>query len=84
MATGLSTRMLTEAFTCSNDLESYLKHFELLAELLTWKGTEGDPARQNDERPHFVALRLNKSAIHFYRTLPQDTNESYNECVKAF
>ena len=76
--------LLPEAFTGSNDLESYVTHFELLAELQKWRRTEGDPAREVDERPHYFALRLQKSAIEFYRTLPQATRENYDECVKAF
>ena len=53
MATGSTSRMLLpEAFTGSNDSESYVTHFELLAELEKWKRTEGDPAREVDERPH--------------------------------
>ena len=65
-------------------MESYVTHFELLAELQKWRRTEGDPAREVDERPHYLALRLQKSAIEFYRTLPQATRENYDECVKAF
>ena len=85
MATGSTSRMLLpEAFTCSNDLESYVTHFELLSELQNWKRTEGGPAREIDERPHYFALRLQKSAIEFYRTLPQSTRENYDECVEAF
>ena len=85
MATGSTSGMLLpEAFTGLNDLESYVTHFELLAELQKWRRTEGDPAREVDERPHYFALRLQKSAIEFYRTLPQDTREKYDECVKAF
>ena len=76
--------LLPEAFTGSNELESYVKHFELLAELQKWKRTEGDPAREVDERPHYFALRLQKSAIEFYRTLPQATRENYDEFIKAF
>ena len=53
MAAGLTSRMLLpEAFTGSNNLESYVTHFELLAELQKWRRTEGDPAREVDERPH--------------------------------
>ena len=38
MAQGSSSRMLLpEAFTGSNDLESYVTHFELLAELQSGK-----------------------------------------------
>ena len=85
MATGSTSRMLLpEAFTGSNDLESYVTHFQLLAELQKGRRTEGDPAREVDERPHYFALRLQKSAIEFYRTLPQATRENYDECVKAF
>ena len=32
--------LLPEAFTGSNDLESYVTHFELLAELQKWRRTE--------------------------------------------
>ena len=79
MATGSTSRMLLpEAFTGSNDLKNYVTHFELLAELQKWKGTEEDPAREVDERPHYFALRLPKSAIEFYHTLPQSTRENYD------
>ena len=82
MATGSTSRMLLpEAFTGSNDLESYVTHFELLVELQKWKRTEGDPAHEVDEGPHYFALRLQKSAIEFYRTPPQATRENYDECV---
>ena len=37
-----------------------------------------------DERPHYFALRLQKSAIDFYRTLSEGTRKSYDETVKAF
>ena len=85
MATGSTSRkLLPEAFTGSNDCESFVTHFELLAELKKWKRTEGVPARKIDERPHYFALRLQKSAIEFYRTLPQATRENYDECVKDF
>ena len=76
--------LLPEAFTGSNDLESYVTHFELLAELQKWKRTEGGPAREVDERPHYSAIRLQKSAIEFYRNLPQSTRENYDDCVKVF
>ena len=74
MATGLTYRkLLPEAFTGSNDLESYVTHFELLAELQKRKRTEGDPARDVDERPHYFALRLPKSSIALYRKLHEKT-----------
>ena len=76
--------LLPEAFIGSNDLESYVTHFQLLAELQKWKRTEGYPARQIDKRPHYFALRLQKSAIEFYRTLPQATRDNYDECFKTF
>ena len=76
--------LLPEAFTGSNDLESYVTNIELLEELKKWKRTEGDPAREIDERPHYFALTLQKSAIEFYHTLPQATRENYDECVKSF
>ena len=58
--------------------------FELLAELQKWKSIEEDLAREVDERPQYFALRLQKSVIEFYRTLPQATRENYDECVKVF
>ena len=76
--------LLPAAFTGSKDLENYVMHFELLAELQKWKKTEGDPASKVDEQPHYFALRLQKSAIELYRTLPQATREYYDECVKTF
>ena len=48
----ISRVLLPEAFTGSNDLESYVTHFELLAELQKWRSTERDPARKVDEQPH--------------------------------
>ena len=89
MAAGsVSKMLLPEAFTGSNDFESYLIHFELLAELQKWKRTEpassGGTAREIDERPHYFAFRLQKSAIEFYRTLPQNERYSYDETVRAF
>ena len=80
--------LLPEAFIGSNDFESYSTHLELLAELQKWKRTElassGGAAREIDERLHYFALRLQKSAIEFYRTLPQNVRDSYDETVKAF
>ena len=85
MVTGSTSRMLLpEAFSRSNGLESYMTHFELLAGLQKWKRTEGDWAREVDERPHYFALRLQKSAIEFHRTLPRARREDYAKCVKAF
>ena len=85
MATGSTSKMLLpEAFTSSNNLESYVTHFELLAELQNSKRTEGDLIREVDERPHYFAIRLQKSATEFYQTLPQATVENYGEGLKAF
>ena len=89
MAAGSVSKMLfREAFTGSNNFESYLTHFELLAELKKWKRTElassSGAAQEIDERSHYLALRLQKSAIEFYRTLPQNVRDSYDETVKAF
>ena len=73
--------LLPEVFTGSSDLKSYVTHFELLSELQKRKRTEGDPARQIEERPHYFALRkiclMGKSAREFCRTLPQATRENY-------
>ena len=85
MATGSTSRMLLpEPFSITNNLKNYVMHFELLAELQKWKRTEGDPAREVDERPHSFALRLQKSVLEFYCILPRATRENYYECVKAF
>ena len=84
MATGSTSRMLIpEAFTGSNDSESYVTHFELIAELPKGKRSEGDPAREVDERPHYFALRLQKPAMEFYRTLPQATREQEKILMNA-
>ena len=57
MAMGLNSSMLLpEAFTGSNDLDSYVTRFELLEELQKWKRTErcarggewGDEVRRVD------------------------------------
>ena len=89
MAAGsVSKMLLPEAFTGSNDFKSYLTHFELCAELQKWKRTEpassSGTAWEIDERPHYFALRLQKSAIEFYRTIPQNVRDSYDETVKGF
>ena len=57
MTTGsVSKMLLPEAFTGSNDFESYLTHFGLLAEPQKWKRTKfacsGGAAREIDELPH--------------------------------
>ena len=86
MASATSKFLLPEPFTGSNDLECYITHFELLAHLQNWKRMEGTGTAQHevDDRPHYFALRLQKSAIDFYRTLPEATKKSYDETVKAF
>ena len=86
MARHSSKTLLPEPFTGSNDFESYITHFELLSQLQTWqrKETVNGAETEIDERPHYFALRLQKSAIDFYRTLSEDTRKSYDETVKAF
>ena len=86
MARHSSKTLLPEPFTGSNDFESYIKHFELLSQLQKWqrKETVNGAETEIDERPHYFALRLQKSAIDFYRTLSEDTRKSYDETVKAF
>ena len=72
MTTGTSKVLLSEPFTGSNDIESYITHFELLALLQKWRRTgmrDGNEVEIN-ERMHYFALQLHKSAIDFYRTLP--------------
>ena len=86
MATGFSKKLLREPFTVSNDIESYISHFELLANLQNCVGTETREGNdvQIDDRPHYFALRLQKSAIDFYRTLTDAQKASYDELKKAF
>ena len=72
MAAGsVSKILMPKSFTVSNDLESYFTHFELLADMRkstrTKISSSGEVARKIDERPHYFALRLQKSAIDFYR-----------------
>ena len=86
MATGTSKMLLPEPFTGSNDIESYITHFELLANLQNWVRTETREGNdvQIDDRPHYFALRLQKSAIDFYRTLTDAQKACYDELKKAF
>ena len=73
MAAGsVSKMLLPEAFTGSNDFESYLTHFELLAELQKWTRTDpassGGAACEIDERRHYFTLRSQQSdSIEPYR-----------------
>ena len=57
-----------------------------MSQLQKWqrKETVNGAETEIDERPHYFALRLQKSAIDFYRTLSEDTRKSYDETVKAF
>ena len=81
-----SKTLLPELFTGSNDFESYVTYFELLCQLHKWqrKETENGAETEIDEQPHYFALRLQKSAIDFYRTLSEETRKSYDETVKSF
>ena len=86
MARHSSKTLLPEPFTGSNDFESYITHFELLSQLRMWqrKETVNGAETEIDERPHYFALSIQKSAIDFYRTLSEDNRKSYDETVKAF
>ena len=86
MARHSSKTLLPESFTGSNDFESYVTQFELLSQLQKWqrKETVNGAETETDERPHCFALRLQKSAIDFHRTLSEDTRKSYNETVMGF
>ena len=86
MATGTSKMLLPEPFTGSNDIDSYITHFELLANLQNWVRTETREGKdvQTDDLPHYFAFRLQKSAIDFYRTLTDAQKASYDELKKAF
>ena len=48
------------------------------------KKTVNGAETEIDERPHYFALRLKKSAIDFYLTFLEGTRKSYHETVKAF
>ena len=82
MAQSSSKTLYPEFFTASNDFDSYVTHYELLSQFQKWQ--ENKNAKKSDERPHYFALRLQKSALAFYRTLSEDTRKSYDEIVKAF
>ena len=86
MARHSSKRLLPEPFTVSNDFEIYITHFELLSQPQKWqrKETGNGAETEIDERPHHFALRFQKLAIDFYRTLSEDTRKSYDETVKSF
>ena len=86
MARHYPKTLLPEPFTGSNDFESYVTHVELLSQLQKWQRKETVNGAETgiDERPHYFALRLQKSAIDFYRTLLEDTRKTYDETVKDF
>ena len=48
------------------------------------KKTVNGANNEIDERPHYFALRLQKTAIDFYRALLEDTRKNYDETVKVF
>ena len=86
MARLSSKNLLQELFRGSIDFECYITHFELLSQLQKWqrKETVDHAKTEIDERLHYFALRLQKSAINSYRTLMEDTRKSYDETVKTF
>ena len=86
MARHSSKTLLPETFTGSNYFASYITHFELLSQHQMWQRKEkvNGTEIEIDEPPHYFALRLQKSAIDFHRTLSEDTRKSYDETVKAF
>ena len=81
-----SKTLLPEPFTGSNDFESYFAHFELLSQLQKWLGkkTVNGTETEIDGRPHCFALRLQKPAVDFFRTLSEDIRKSYDETFKSF
>ena len=86
MATGSTSRMLLrEAFTGSNNLESNVTHFVLLAELQKWKKTEEYPASV-DERPHcfdFIVTKEVLNEMNVGRTDPefvQKVSKTFKKC----
>ena len=81
-----SKTLLPEPFTGSNDFENYITHFEFLSQPQKWQRKErvNGAETEIDERQHYFALRLQKWAVDFYRTLSEDTRRSYDETLKAF
>ena len=75
MARHSSKTLSLEYFTGSNDFKNYVTRFEFMSQLQKWqrKETVNNFDTEIDERPHFFALRLQKSAIDFYRTLSEDS-----------
>ena len=74
-ATSVAEILLPEVFTGSKNFESYLTHFELLAELQKCKRTIS--GTKTDESQLYFALR-------FYLNLPEATRKSYDETLKVF
>ena len=74
MARHPSKTILPEPFTSSIDFESYVTNIELLSQLQKWqrKETVNGSETEIDERPHYFVLRLQMSAIDFYRTLSEE------------
>ena len=85
MSTGFSKMLLREPLTVSNDIQSYITHFDLLAHLQKWRRTEMHDRNEVeiDERPHFLALPLQQSANSFYSTLTEAQKASYDETFRA-
>ena len=85
MAWHSTKTVLPELFTFSNDFEIYVTQFELLSQIQKWqrKETVNGSETEIDDRPHYFALRLQKSAIDFYRTISEDTRKSYYMTVNT-
>ena len=83
MAQSSSKLLFPEIFTASNDFDSYVTHYELLSHFQKWQKSK-NAKKKSDERPLNFALRLQKSAFDFYRTLSEDTRKSYDEIVRVF
>ena len=82
MTTGTSKISFPKPFSGSNLHNS----FGAVAHLQNWIRTETRDGNEVeiDKRPHYFALRLQKSAFDFYRTLTDAQKSSYDETVKAF
>ena len=59
----------------SSEFKGYVIHCEFLSKLQIRQGKEtvNGVEIQTDERPHYFAIRLKRSAIIFYRTISEDT-----------
>ena len=69
-ASSVSKMLLPEAFTGSNNFESYLSHFEQLVELQNLKRIV--TRTETDERPYYFVFILKKNCNQLLPYPPRD------------